>query len=87
MLDPAVHEVARATMMARMIYPSPAWWGYLTVEDQEHLERSNQRAICAGFLPFDAPLSVPWLNVQMTPSSVLLSEIVVLSFDTYVKNA
>ena len=55
MPDPALHEVARATMMAWMIYASPAWWGYLTADDRERIERSNQRAILAGFLPPDAP--------------------------------
>ena len=52
---PALHEVARATMMARMIYASPAWRGYLTADDRERLERSNRRAIRAGFMPPDAP--------------------------------
>src|SRR6218665_2716821 len=54
MPDPALHEVARATMMVRMIYASPAWWGYLTAEDRERLERSNRRAIRAVFLPSDS---------------------------------
>src|SRR6218665_2528540 len=55
MPDPAMQEVTRATMMERMIYASPAWWGYPMTEDRERLERSNRRAIRAGFLPPDAP--------------------------------
>src|SRR6218665_884962 len=33
------------------------------------------------------PLSAPWLNVQTTPSSVLLSKIIAISFYTYIMNA
>src|SRR6218665_2513270 len=67
------------------MYASPAWWKHLTADDRERLERSNRRAIRAGCLPPDAPiLSAPWLNVKTTPSSMLLSEIVAMSFDTYV---
>src|SRR6218665_3173928 len=49
----ALHEVARATMMARQTYASPAWWGYLTAEDRDRIDRFYQRAIRRGFLPSD----------------------------------
>jgi len=53
---PALHEVARVTMMARLTYASPAWWGYLTAEDRDGIDRFYQRAIRGGFLPSDAPI-------------------------------
>src|SRR6218665_632810 len=45
----ALHEVARATMLARLTYASPAWWGYLTAEDRDRIDRFYQRAICGGY--------------------------------------
>src|SRR6218665_3847256 len=48
---PALH----ATMLARLTYASPAWWGYLTAEDRDRIDRFYQRAIRGGFLLSDAP--------------------------------
>src|SRR5688572_17533322 len=51
----ALHVVTRATTMARMMYASPAWWGYMEAGDRDRLERFTQRLRSAGFLPGDAP--------------------------------
>ena len=51
----ALHVVTSATTMARMMYASPAWWGYMGAGDRDRLERFTQRLRSAGFLPGDAP--------------------------------
>ena len=46
-----LHAVAWATTMARLLYASLVWWGYLTALDQDHLEHFSQRMGHARFLP------------------------------------
>jgi len=52
---PALYEVVRATMLARLTYAFPAWWGYLMAEDRDRIEHFYQRAIRGGLFPPDAP--------------------------------
>ena len=47
----ALHEVARATTISRLLYASPAWWGYTTASDRQKLQRFLQRAKRLGYLP------------------------------------
>src|SRR6218665_2558979 len=51
----ALHEVNRATTLARMLYASPAWWGLLNEFDVNRLESFLRRARRGGFLPDEAP--------------------------------
>src|SRR6218665_1746600 len=54
-LGPAqVHEVARMTTLATMLYASLAWWGFTTANDRDRLERLVRRHRRGGFLPGDA---------------------------------
>src|SRR6218665_1884237 len=46
-----VHEVARMTTLASMLYASPAWWGFTTAHDRYRLERLVRRLRRGGFLP------------------------------------
>jgi hypothetical protein len=50
----ALHEVARATSVARLLYAAPAWWGYASGEDREKLERMLRRMRRLGFLPMNS---------------------------------
>src|SRR6218665_3253087 len=36
---PMLHQVARATTVALLLYASPAWWGLATAEDKSRMER------------------------------------------------
>src|SRR6218665_2314006 len=36
---PQLHHVAQATTVASLLYASPAWWGFASVEDRSRLER------------------------------------------------
>src|SRR6218665_3078445 len=50
-----LHDVTRATTLARMLYASPAWWGLLNESDLNRLENFLRRARRGGFLSDDAP--------------------------------
>ena len=47
----ALHEVARATTISRLLYASPAWWGFTTANDRQKLQRFLLRAKRLGYLP------------------------------------
>src|SRR6218665_3249001 len=49
-----LHEVARMTTLASMLYASPAWWDFTTAHDRDRLERLVRRLRRGGFLPGDA---------------------------------
>ena len=87
MPDPDLYEFARATMMARMIIRFICLVGVPDAEDRNVLNALIDGPSGLDFCLLTRPLSAPWLNVQTTPSSVLLSEIVVMTFDTYFLNA
>src|SRR6218665_1626914 len=49
--ESALHEVTRATTLARLLYASPAWWGFASVSDRTRVQRFLQRTIRMGYLP------------------------------------
>ena len=51
----ALQEVARATLVARMIYAIPAWWGLTNAEERCRLEKVLVRDRRAGYLSMDIP--------------------------------
>src|SRR6218665_3090316 len=55
--ESALHEVARATTLVRLLYASPAWWGFASASDKSRVERFLQRTIRMGYLPPALPLS------------------------------
>src|SRR6218665_2832768 len=50
-----LHQVARATTVASLLYASPAWWGLATAEDISRMERLLGRLRRGGYLPEDFP--------------------------------
>ena len=46
---------ARVTLVARMIYAIPAWWGLTNAEQRCRLEKVLVRARRAGYLSMDIP--------------------------------
>ena len=48
--EAALHEVTRATTIARLLYASPAWWGYTTAGDRYRLSRFLHRVKRMGYL-------------------------------------
>src|SRR6218665_1004204 len=52
---PLLHQVARATTVASLLYASPAWWGLATAEDKSQMERLLGRLRRGGYLPAGFP--------------------------------
>ena len=48
-------DVARATTVARLLYASPAWWGFARQQDKNRLQSIISRMIRRGYLPIDNP--------------------------------
>ena len=44
-------DVTRATLVAQILYASPAWWGFLKAEDSNRLQSVLSKAKRYGFLP------------------------------------
>ena len=53
--DEAVWGVCRATLVAKMLYGSPAWWGFVNKSNTDHLEGILRRATKWGLYPPSAP--------------------------------
>src|SRR6218665_2401743 len=52
---PQLHHVAKATTVASLLYFSPAWWGFASVDDRSRLERLVGRLRRGVYLPDDFP--------------------------------
>ena len=48
----ALCDVARATLVAQLLYASPAWSGFITAEEKSKLQSVLTKASHCGFLPF-----------------------------------
>src|SRR6218665_1189674 len=66
--------MARATTLARLLYASPAWWGFGSVSDRTRVERFLQRTIRLG----DLPPALPDAAVLVAESETRLLASVVL---------
>jgi hypothetical protein len=51
----ALHEVCRASTMARLMYASPAWWGFANASERDRLEGFIRKTKRFGYLPQNAP--------------------------------
>src|SRR6218665_2922471 len=60
----ALHEVTRATTLARLLFAAPAWWGFALALDRERLQRFLNKAIRMGYLSTNTPISVTWLLLR-----------------------
>ena len=50
-----IQKVFQATVIARLMYASPAWWGYTTETQRERLEFFLCRSVKAGFYSIESP--------------------------------
>ena len=48
-------NVFRATALSKLLYCSPAWWGFLSSSDKDRLEAFLRRAAKFGFYQLQAP--------------------------------
>jgi hypothetical protein len=51
----ALHAVYQATVVAKLTYASPAWWGFASQADKERLEAFLRRSNLLGFREQSAP--------------------------------
>ena len=51
----SLHEVARASTMARLMYASPAWWGFASDGDRDRIEAFVRKTMRFGYLSSTAP--------------------------------
>jgi len=49
------HDVERAVVIARLLYASPAWWGYASTSDKQRIEAFIRRGVRLGFYGTDDP--------------------------------
>ena len=47
----AMWEVTQATLVNKMLYASPLWWGFTDASDKQRLQSIISRAAKSGFLP------------------------------------
>ena len=50
-----IHDIFQATVVAKLSYASPAWWGYVSAADRARLEAFLQRSVRLGFQSASAP--------------------------------
>ena len=55
----ALWDVANAVLISRIMYASPAWWGFTDVSDGQRLQSIINKVVKQGFLsPSQVPLIV-----------------------------
>jgi len=47
----ALWDITRATVVAQLLYASPAWWGFLKADEKSHLQSVVKKAQRYGYLP------------------------------------
>src|SRR6218665_1895958 len=50
-----LHEITRATTIARLLYAAPAWWGFAHAKDRARVERFISKTMRMGYLPEEFP--------------------------------
>src|SRR6218665_1015182 len=50
-----LHEVAKATTVASLMYASPSWCGFTSARDRDRMELLINKLKRSGFLPMSAP--------------------------------
>jgi len=51
----ALHEVTRATTLAKLMYAATAWWGFARAVDRAHIDSFIRRTCRIGCLPRETP--------------------------------
>jgi len=53
MNDEALRQVYKAVVIAKLLYASPAWWGYTTAADKQRVETFIRRGVRLGLYRAD----------------------------------
>jgi len=54
--DSSLKHVYKAIVLSKLLYASPAWWGFTSAADKQRLEASLRRAVRSGLYAADDPL-------------------------------
>ena len=52
---PMLHDVVRMTTVARLLYASPAWWGFVGQQERNRLQSVMDRLVRLRYLPENNP--------------------------------
>ena len=55
MTDDSLRHDYKAVVVSKLLYASPAWWGFTSAADKQRLEASVRRAIRLGLYIMDDP--------------------------------
>src|SRR6218665_3734299 len=50
-----LHNVAKATLLSRLLYASPSWWGMTSADESLKIERFINKSRRLGYLPANQP--------------------------------
>ena len=67
-----LQDVTRATVVARLLYASPVWWGYADAESKSRLQATIRKLIRCRYLPGDFP---PYADLCDTADDHLFSAV------------
>ena len=51
----SLHDVPRATLIARVIYAATAWWGFVSLAERDRIQSVIKKAQRYGYLPRNFP--------------------------------
>ena len=62
MSEDSLRHVYKAVVLSKLLYASPAWWGFTSAADKQRLEASVRRAIRLGLYidPTPSQLTADW---------------------------
>ena len=55
LLTTALHDVTRATTLAKLMYAAPAWWGFARAVDRARIDSFIRRTCRMGYLSRETP--------------------------------
>jgi len=55
MCDDSLRHVYKVVILSKLLYASPAWWGFTSAADKQRLEASLRRAVLSGLYSVDDP--------------------------------
>ena len=79
----ALWDVTQATLINKMLYASPLWWGFIDASDKQRLQSVLNKAVKLGFLPkTQAPCrnSADRLIRHFVPTSLITTIMVYITF-------
>ena len=55
MSDDSLREIYKAVVLAKLMYASPAWWGFMAASDRQQIDALVRRGVRFGLYNADDP--------------------------------